>query len=173
MEQAHRDDAGAGVRAPDAATACGTMAPVAIEGQALHTDPEPAADVESDDLLLGESRWPPVIAVVVFGAITIAARLSLPHESFTRLPWLVPTLEVVLFVVLVTSDPSGIEERRRMRRVAIVLVGLLVAAALWSTVLLISDLIRGWAWPTMPATCSRRVPSCGWATTSRSRSCTG
>jgi hypothetical protein len=119
------------------------MALVAIEGEALHAGPEPPADAASDQLLLGESRWPPVVAVVVFGGITIAARLSLPPESLTRLPWLIPALEAVLLVVLVTSDPSGIEERRRMRRVAIVLVGLLVAAAMWSTVLLISDLIRG------------------------------
>ena len=59
------------------------MALVAIEGEALHAGPEPPADAASDQLLLGESRWPPVVAVVVFGGITIAARLSLPSESLT------------------------------------------------------------------------------------------
>jgi hypothetical protein len=119
------------------------MAPVAVEREAVRPEPAPSAGAGSDDRLLGESRWPPVVAVVVFMAITVVARLTLPHESFTRLPWLVPAIEAVLLVVLVTSDPSGVAERRRLHRVAIVLVGLLVAAAMWSTVLLISDLIRG------------------------------
>ena len=45
--------------------------------------------------------------------------------------------------MLVTSDPTGLAERRRLRRVSLALVGLLVAAALWATAVLIYDLIRG------------------------------
>ena len=119
------------------------MALVAVEREAVRPEPAPAAGVGSGELRLGESRWPPVVAVVVFMAITIVVRLSLPHESFARVPWLVPTIEAGLLVVLVTSDPSGVEERRRLRRTAIVLVGLLVGAAMWSTALLIGDLVRG------------------------------
>ena len=48
-----------------------------------------------------------------------------------------------LLVVLLTSNPSGHVERRRLRRIALVLVGLLVAAALWATAFLVADLIRG------------------------------
>jgi hypothetical protein len=92
---------------------------------------------------LGESRWPPVAAVLVFLALNIALRIWLPSEGVARVPWLLPAIEVVLVVVLVTSDPSGAEERRRLRRTALVLVGLLVAAALWATGVLVSDLIRG------------------------------
>jgi hypothetical protein len=46
-------------------------------------------------------------------------------------------------VLLLTSDPSGLAERERMQRVSLILVGLLVGAALWATVLLVSDLIKG------------------------------
>ncbi|MFL5859391.1 MAG: hypothetical protein ACJ780_01210 [Solirubrobacteraceae bacterium] len=53
-----------------------------------------------------------------------------------------PSLEGALLIVLVTSDPSGPEERRALHRVALVLVSVFVAAALWSTVLLVSDLIN-------------------------------
>jgi hypothetical protein len=92
---------------------------------------------------LAESRWPPIAALVAFMAINIALRLWLPGEAAVRVPWLLPGIEAVLLVVLVTSNPSGAVERRRLRRVAIVLVAALVLAALWSTVFLVSDLIRG------------------------------
>jgi hypothetical protein len=57
--------------------------------------------------------------------------------------WLVPSIEAALLITLLTSDPSGPVERRRVRRIALLLVGLLVAAALWATALLVDDLIRG------------------------------
>ena len=79
----------------------------------------------------------------MFMAMNIALRVWLPGEAAVRVPWLLPAIEAGLLVVLVTGNPSGPVERRRLRRVALVLVGLLVAAALWSTVLLVSDLIRG------------------------------
>jgi hypothetical protein len=92
---------------------------------------------------LAESRWPPIAAILIFVAINIALRVWLPGEGAVRVPWLLPGIEAALLVVLVTSNPSGAVERRRLRRVAIVLVALLVAAALWSTIFLVSDLIRG------------------------------
>jgi hypothetical protein len=48
-----------------------------------------------------------------------------------------------LLVVLLTHDLTGADDRRRMHRIALVLVGALVLAALWATVLLVADLIRG------------------------------
>jgi hypothetical protein len=92
---------------------------------------------------LGESRWPPVAAVLVFMAFNIALRIWLPSQAAVRLPWLVPAIEGVLLVVLITSNPTAPVERQRLRRVALALVGLLVVAALWATVLLVVDLIRG------------------------------
>ena len=65
------------------------------------------------ETLLGESRWPPVAALVGFLMINIALRVWLPGEGFLHIPWLLPSIEAVLVVVLVTSDPSGAEERRR------------------------------------------------------------
>ena len=95
------------------------------------------------DTSLGESRWPPVAAVLVVMALNIAVRVWLPGEGAVRVPWLLPTIEGALLVVLLTSDPSGLAERQRMRRVALILVGILVGAALWATALLVSDLIKG------------------------------
>jgi hypothetical protein len=92
---------------------------------------------------LGESRWPPIVAILVFMAINIAWRIWLPSEGAIRLPWLLPAVEGVLLIVLVTSNPSGAVERRRLYRVALALVGLLVVVALWATALLVDDLIRG------------------------------
>jgi hypothetical protein len=92
---------------------------------------------------LGESRWPPIVAVLAFMAINIAWHLLGPGEDATHVPWLLPAVEAVLLVVLVTANPSGAVERRRLYRVALALVGLLVVVALWATALLVDDLIRG------------------------------
>ena len=92
---------------------------------------------------LGESRWPPVAAVLVFMALNIVVRIWLPSEGAVHVPWLLPTIEGALLIVLVTSDPSAPSERRRIRRLSLILVGILVTAALWATALLVSDLIRG------------------------------
>ena len=97
----------------------------------------------SDEPRYGEPLWLPVTALFVFLAINVALRVWLPGEGAIRIPWLLPSLEVVLVVVLVTSKPTGAAERRRLRRISLVLVGLLVAAALWATVVLIADLIKG------------------------------
>jgi hypothetical protein len=90
-----------------------------------------------------ESVWPPVVTVVVFMALNIALRIWLPHEGIVNARWLLPAIEAILLVVLITSNPVGAEERRRLRRASLALVGLLVTAALWATALLIDDLIEG------------------------------
>jgi hypothetical protein len=115
---------------------------VALHGEAARGEAVPAGDVASD-ARVGESRWPPVIAVLVFMVLNIALRVKLPGEGGAHVPWLVPSIEAVLVVVLITGHPVGEIERHRMRRGALVLIGLLVAAALWDTVLLIHDLIKG------------------------------
>jgi hypothetical protein len=84
-----------------------------------------------------------VIAVLVFLSVNIAVRIWLPADSAVRVPWLLPVLEAGLLVVLATSDPGGANERRRLRVLSLTLVGTLVVAALWATVLLVDDLIRG------------------------------
>jgi hypothetical protein len=76
-------------------------------------------------------------------ALNIALRIWLPSSTAVRLPFLVPAIEAVLVVTLLTSNPGNRSDRRRMRRIAVTLVGVLVAAALWETVLLVRDLIKG------------------------------
>jgi hypothetical protein len=76
--------------------------------------------------------------------LNIAARLWLPGTSAVRVAWLLPSLEAALLALLVFGHPARLaERRRRVRSVAIGIVVLLVAAALWATALLIYDLIRG------------------------------
>jgi hypothetical protein len=100
-------------------------------------------DEDVAETQLGESRWPPVLAVLVVLAISIAGRILLPGEGGAlHAPWLLPTVAGILLFVLLTTPPIP-GARRRLRRLALILVGLVVLAALWATVLLVSDLIRG------------------------------
>ncbi len=93
---------------------------------------------------IGESRWPPVAALVVYMALNVSARVWLPGDSAVRVPWLIPAVEAALLALLVFGDPARLGKRReRVRPLAVALVVLLVAAALWATALLIYDLIRG------------------------------
>ena len=92
---------------------------------------------------LGESRWPPIAAVVVCLGLNIGLAVSASRGSAVRLSWFVPAVEAALLIVLVVEHPAVPRGRRRLRRVALVLVGLLVAAALAATALLVDDLIRG------------------------------
>jgi len=93
---------------------------------------------------IGESRWPPALALVAFLAVNVALRLWLPDESAVRVPWLVPAIEVVLLVVLLVSNLGNVNRHRRvLRLVAMALVVALVCAALWATALLIYDLVEG------------------------------
>ena len=113
-----------------------------MSGHTQAVDAEPAPDVLAV-MPPGEARWPPIAAVVIVMALNIALRLWLPREAAIRVVWLLPAIEAALLIALLTGDPSGPVERRRLRRIALILVGLLVAAALWATALLVDDLIRG------------------------------
>ena len=91
-----------------------------------------------------EPRWPPALAIVIFIVANVVLRLSVPHSLSLGVGWLVPALEVLLLVVLVAVGPQSIGRYARLlRRVGIVLVLSLVLAAIASTVVLTSDLIRG------------------------------
>ena len=107
-------------------------------------------ETAATDATLGESRWPPIVAVTAFLALDVALRLWLPSEEISRLPWLVPVLDVALVAALITSDPVGVADRRRRRRVADALVWLLVVAALYATGVLVADLIAGTGVSTSP-----------------------
>jgi uncharacterized membrane protein len=108
----------------------------------------PASETVVDGLVpeepLGESRWPPALALAVFIGLNIALRLWLPRQGVVRVVWLVPAIEVALLIALVAGDPARLARRTPwVRRIAVALVVVLVVAALWSTVLLVYDLING------------------------------
>lgn len=112
-----------------------------MTGEAAAASP---TDERAAGARLGESRWPPALALAAFIALNIALRLWLPHEGAVRLPWLLPTVEAVLLLVLVAGDPARLATRPRwVRPFLVALVTLLVVAALWATVVLIYDLING------------------------------
>ncbi|HMN99082.1 MAG TPA: hypothetical protein PKD59_06685 [Miltoncostaeaceae bacterium] len=93
---------------------------------------------------IGESRWPPVLAVLLFMVAHITVHLWLPGTTqVVRMPWLVPVLEAILVVALVTVNPSSGIEARRRHRVALVIVSLLALSALYGTGVLTKDLIEG------------------------------
>jgi hypothetical protein len=99
---------------------------------------------EATDSRLGESRWPPALALVAFIALNIAVRIWLPNEGAIRMPWLLPAIEAVLLFVLLVGDPARLASRGRwVRPFLVFLVGALVVAALWATVVLVYDLIEG------------------------------
>src|SRR5262249_30321775 len=92
----------------------------------------------------GESRWPPALALLGFLVLTVVIRVWLPGESFVRVPYLVPSLEAILLLLLIVGEPGNVaRHRRKLRRLALALVVLLVLAGLWSTAPLVADLIRG------------------------------
>ena len=98
----------------------------------------------SPETEFGEPRWPPVVALLVYMALNIALRVWLPSAGAVRVAWLVPSAEGALLVVLLVGNPTRLARRAPwVRRVLLALVVLLVIAALWATVLLVYDLIKG------------------------------
>ncbi|HEY9377859.1 MAG TPA: hypothetical protein VIQ02_12280, partial [Jiangellaceae bacterium] len=82
--------------------------------------------------------------MLTFMTLDIGLRVWLPREGAIRAPWVLPTIEAVLLVVLLAGDLRGPGRRTKtLRRVSLTIVGLLLAAALWATVLLVYDLIKG------------------------------
>jgi hypothetical protein len=99
----------------------------------------------------GESRLWPAAALVVFLGLNVTVRVWLWDDSPVRVPWLLPATEVVLLVLLLAADPNSVARRSRwLRRVALTLVALLVVAALWSTALLVYDIVHGVGVATSP-----------------------
>ncbi len=93
---------------------------------------------------LGESRWPPAVALVLFLALNVGVRVWLPSAGALSLPWLVPGVEAALLVLLLWTDPGNLAaEHVRLRPIALALVSALLLAALWSTVRLVYDLVNG------------------------------
>lgn len=105
---------------------------------------EPSGAGDAGGRSIGESRWPPALALVVFLALNVALRLWLPGGGAVRLPWVVPGVEAALLVLLVAGSEGSLAlHGRRLHRVALALVGVLVVGALWATITLVYDLVNG------------------------------
>jgi uncharacterized membrane protein len=116
----------------------------ALVSSRSEASPASALGDEAAESRLGESRWPPAIALIAFMALNIALRVWLPSQGAIRIPWLLPAIEAVLLLVLFVGDPARLASRARwLRPLLVFLVGALVVAALWATVVLIYDLING------------------------------
>lgn len=97
-----------------------------------------------DERVFIEPRWPIALALGFFIVLTIVLRAAEPHRESLGPHWLVPGIEVALLVALVAADPSQVSGRRSwLRPLSIALVGALGVAALVSTAVLITDLVRG------------------------------
>jgi hypothetical protein len=80
------------------------------------------------------------------GAVVVAASLTAvePDRLSPGPRWFVPVLAGGLLVALIASDPGRLTRRSKpLRVVSIVLVGALVASALWATGVLVHELIVG------------------------------
>ena len=103
-----------------------------------------ASATASAEVGIGEPRWPPAVALLIYMGLNIALRLWLPHNAPVRVSWLVPSIEAALLALLLFGDPSRLARRAPLvHRVALAMVVVLVAAALWATGLLVYDLING------------------------------
>jgi hypothetical protein len=90
-----------------------------------------------------EPRWPPALALITFMGLNIALRVWLPNEGAVRAPWLVPAIEAVLLAVLLAGPARVAKRASWLRPVAVGLVVVLVLGALYATVLLVYDMIKG------------------------------
>jgi hypothetical protein len=103
-----------------------------------------STESERQERLILEPRWPIALTLGFFIAVSITLRIAAPNRSSLGPDWLVPSIEIGLLIVLLAADPARVSGRRRwLRRLAITLVSLLTVAALASTAVLITDLIRG------------------------------
>ena len=99
---------------------------------------------QGDEATYLEPRWPIAVVLLFFIALTIALRVAQPHAEALGNRWVVPGIEMALFVALLASDPLRLDRRSLWaRRIALVLVLMSVVVALVSTTVLVADLIRG------------------------------
>jgi uncharacterized membrane protein len=88
----------------------------------------------------GEPRWPVTLGIIA----AVAMQASLPERVATRPRWLLPGLALVMLVALVTSHTPRIERRSPgLRRLSLVLIGVLSVANAWSAGRLVVALVQG------------------------------
>jgi uncharacterized membrane protein len=89
----------------------------------------------------GEARWQVALAV----AAAVALQYPLPGRLVLLHPvWLMPTLQGLLLIALVTANPRRIDsESRAIRMLGLTLAALLSLANAWSVVRLVVGLVQG------------------------------
>ena len=87
-----------------------------------------------------EHRWPVAVAI----AVAIGLQLVLPDDLVPPSRYVLPGLELALLLGLVVVNPFRLNRESTMLRWAgLVLTGLVGLANVWSTVLLVIDLLTG------------------------------
>jgi hypothetical protein len=91
----------------------------------------------------GERRLPVALAILV----TIALQVFAMPRAMTLQPWwLLPTLELALFVVLTIANPARINrESAVLRAIGLILVAVLSLATVYAALHLVYDLVNGLA----------------------------
>jgi hypothetical protein len=89
----------------------------------------------------GEARWQVALAV----AVAVGLQYPLPGRLVLLHPvWLLPTLQGLLLIALVTANPRRIDtESRAIRMLGLTLAALLSLANAWSVVRLVIGLVNG------------------------------
>ncbi|HZM31797.1 MAG TPA: hypothetical protein VFB77_14970 [Acidimicrobiales bacterium] len=107
--------------------------------------PDDGEDGSDETLTVMEPRWPVALAVFTFLVITVVLRVTVPRRESINAHWVVPSIEAVLLVVLLVAHPRGRSGRAAvlLRRLSIALILALVLAALVSTTVLITSLVKG------------------------------
>jgi hypothetical protein len=91
-----------------------------------------------------EPRWPIALVVGSYLCLILVVRLLVPHGPRLGTRWFVPSVLAALLLTLIAADPAHVTERAKwLRRMNSVLIITLAAAALVSTAVLVSDLVRG------------------------------
>ena len=98
------------------------------------------AEARAGESAYGESRWP--MAAAVLAAIVLT--LFLPEDFRLARRWLLPAVEGLLLVALIAGDPGQISRRSTaLRAVSLTLITVMALSALWLTIQLVDDLLRG------------------------------
>ena len=91
-----------------------------------------------------EPRWPLVLVLFGFIALTIFLRVVEPEREHLGPPWMVPAVEIGLLFALLAADPMHLARRTKwLRPLAITLIVTLMAIVFVSDAILIRDLIEG------------------------------
>ena len=91
-----------------------------------------------------EPRWPIALVVGSYLCLIVVLRVLVPHGPRLGTRWFVPGILAALLVTLIAADPAHLTQRAKwLRQVASVLIVTLAVAALVSTAVLITDIVRG------------------------------